>query len=61
MTLHQLTQAASFELDLGAAEAGRRLIARVASGIAGWRAARRAEGELASLDHRERADLASRR
>lgn len=61
MTLHQLTHAASFDADFRAAEISRRLIARVAAAVTRWRSARRLERELASLDHRERADLTWRR
>jgi hypothetical protein len=57
MTLHQLTQTATIEFDLRLADAVRRVIAKVKS----LAVARRLEGELAMLDHREVADLAHRR
>lgn len=60
MTLHQLTHAATFEIDFGAVTALRRLLARAAALPREWSAQRRLDQELAKLDHRERADLAFR-
>ncbi|EME68240.1 hypothetical protein H261_19419 [Paramagnetospirillum caucaseum] len=57
MTLHQLTQTATFDIDFRLAETARRVVAKVQ----GILAARRLDRELAMLDHRERADLAFRR
>jgi hypothetical protein len=57
MTLYQLTQTATMDFDIRLAETARRVVALVRD----VRAARRLERELATLDHREIADLAWRR
>ena len=58
MTLHQLTHAATFEIDLAAPLL--RLLARLADLPRGWAAQRRLDREMAMLDHRELADLTFR-
>lgn len=60
MTLHQLTQAITFESNLPATALLRGALTRLAGMGRRWAEQRRLDQELAKLDHRERADLALR-
>lgn len=61
MTLHQLTQSATLDLDFGITTALRQGVAQIQAFIQHWSARNRLAAEMAQLDHRERADLAVRR